>query len=65
MTEREHPAVVAHRRYRRVRVVKAAPCACDGDRVCGFHYSSLSPDQQRAAGERAGIRTYGRPAIGR
>jgi hypothetical protein len=55
MTEREHPAVVAHRRHRPVYVA-AEPCACAGDRVCGYHYNQLSPDQRAAARACGGVR---------
>jgi hypothetical protein len=55
MTEREHPAVVAHRRHRRVRVVRE-PCRCDGERLCGFYFSQLGPAERRAAQVAAGVR---------
>jgi hypothetical protein len=60
VTERAHPAVVAHRRHRRVHV-QADPCACDGVRFCGYHYSQLGPAQRRAAQVVAGVK----PPLGR
>jgi hypothetical protein len=35
--------------------VIAEPCACDGDRVCLYHYNQLPDFQQAQARKRAGV----------
>jgi hypothetical protein len=58
---RPHPAVTAWHRHAERVYSDVERCACTHDRICGYHFSQLDPDQRRAAQVAAGVR----PPLGR